>query len=422
MEQVTQSEALTHPPPRIAYLTNQYPSVSHTFIRREILGLEALGYEILRLAIRRGARVVDPADEAEAEKTYHCLERSPFSLLLSAGLVLLGQPLGALGALRMTLSMSRRSDRGLLRHLAYLVEAAALLRMVRGECVEHIHVHFGTNAAAVARLMQRLGGPSYSMTIHGPDELDAPVGLSLGEKMAEAAFTVAITDYCSAQLRRWVGYEHWLRIRIVHCTVAADWFEAAGPVAEDSRSLVCVGRLSAQKGQLLLVEAFARVHREVPGARLVLVGDGEMRSEVEARIAASGLGDAVTITGWQDEAQVRAHLLGCRALVLGSFAEGLPVVIMEAMALARPVISTYISGIPELVRPGTDGWLVVSGNVDALAGAMKAAFEAPVAALDGMGRAGQARVRARHSVATEVAKLDRLFREAAGCGGKEPKT
>lgn len=403
--------------PRIAYLTTQYPSVSHTFIRREIQGLEALGYSVLRLSIRPGAALVDPADTAEAAQTHHCLSQ-PRAILLSRALnTFLRGPIAASGASAADWGMYRRSDRGLVRHAAYMIEAGALLPLLRRHRIQHVHVHFGTNAAAVARLMRRMGGPAFSMTVHGPDEFDAPVGLSLGDKMREAAFSIAVSSYGAAQLRRWVEPAMWDRIHVVHCTVGPAWFEEIHPVRSESATFVSVGRLSPQKGQLTLLDAFARAAKTHESARLVLVGDGELRSEVEKRIASHGLRDRVSITGWQTETQVRAHLREARVFVLPSFAEGLPVVIMEALAQERPVISTYVAGIPELVRPDENGWLVPAGGVDALAAAMEDALTAPLERLREMGRAGRARVLAQHSVETEVRKLDTLFREAIARGG-----
>jgi colanic acid/amylovoran biosynthesis glycosyltransferase len=393
---------------RIAYFTNQYPSVSHTFIRREIRALEALGLSILRIALRPGAHV-DPEDAEEAKKTWFILRESKWWLLLEAKLHAFTNPAGAARALAAAFTMARRSDRGYLRHCAYLIEAAVLYRHLRRARIDHLHVHFGTNAAAVARLARIMGGPPYSMTVHGPDEFDAPIGLSLREKMQDAAFTVAISDYGASQLRRWVPYPVWDRIHVVHCTVAAPFFEQAAPVREEADSIVCVGRLSAQKGHLLLLQAFeSLVGGGVPG-KLVLVGDGELRGALEAHIESAGLGDRVLITGWQTEAEVREHLLRARALVLASFAEGLPVVIMEAMALQRPVVATAIAGIPELVRDGREGWLVTPGNSAQMAAALREALTLPVERLREMGTSGAARARARHTVETEVPKLEQLI-------------
>jgi glycosyltransferase involved in cell wall biosynthesis len=290
----------------------------------------------------------------------------------------------------MTVAMARRSGRGFLRHGAYLVEACCLLRISRRSRIRHVHVHFGTNAAAVARLLRCLGGPTYSLTIHGPDEFDAPQSLSLAAKFADALFVVAITDYCAAQIRRWMPYEQWSKIHIVHCTVDESFFDEAQPVDPASRTFVCVGRLIVTEGI---------------DARLVLAGDGELRPQIERRIAELRLQDRVQITGWIDESEVRRRLLESRALVLPSFAEGLPVVIMEAFALGRAVVSTTIAGIPELVVPEENGWLVPAGNVAELVAAMRAVIDAPPERLDEMGRCGQSRVRQSHLAPTEALNL-----------------
>jgi glycosyltransferase involved in cell wall biosynthesis len=305
--------------------------------------------------------------------------------------------------------MGRRSDRGLLRHLAYFVEACFLLGVVRRQGVEHMHVHFGTNPTAVARLIRCLGGPRYSFTVHGPDEFDAPRQLDLAGKVADAAFVVAISDYGAAQLRRWVPLDHWPKIQVVHCTVGEDFFREARPIDPASETLVCVGRLCPQKGHLVLIDALARLVSDGVDARLVLAGDGELRQIIEQRIRELDLLDRVEITGWIDEAEVRRRILAARALVLPSFAEGLPMVLMEALALGRPVISTYVAGIPELVRPGENGWLVPAGNVVQLAAALRSVLTTPADVLDAMAQAGRACVQERHSTVAEGARLERLF-------------
>ena len=394
----------------LAYLTPQYPKVSHTFIRREIRALEALGHRILRLAIRESEDlIVDPADREEVGITLHCLSRPKAELLAACARIALDHPARFAAALGATLAMGRSGDRGLLRHLAYLVEAAYFLGVVRRERAEHVHVHFGTNAAKVALLMRRLGGPPFSVTYHGPDEFDDVSGHALSSVLAEASFAFGISSYTTAQLRRWLAPERWDRIQRVHCAVDEQFFEASRPLEESCRSFVCVGRLTAQKGQHVLVEALERLVKEGVDARLVLAGDGELRQSIEQRVAELGLGERVEITGWVDEREVRRRLLDARALVLPSFAEGLPVVLMEALAIGRPVISTYVAGIPELVHPGENGWLVPAGDVDALASAMRDALATPAASLNEMGRVGADCVRLRHTASVEAEKIDALL-------------
>ena len=284
----------------------------------------------------------------------------------------------------------------------------------------HVHAHFGTNSAEVVMLIRALGGPPYSFTVHGPDEFDKPQFLGIGEKIRRSAFVVAISSYGRSQLFRWVEHAHWPKIRVVHCGLEPSFHDVAPVPPPAAPRLVCVGRLCEQKGQLLLVEAAARLVGKGIRLELVLAGDGEMRSEVEALIAKHGLRKQVRITGWISSERVREEILAARGLVLPSFAEGLPVVIMEAMALRRPVLTTYVAGIPELVIPGENGWLFPAGDVDALAAAMEDFLSRSADELRVMGEAAHARVLERHSIDIEAAKLAGLFRQAAsGVMGNE---
>jgi glycosyltransferase involved in cell wall biosynthesis len=403
---------------RVAYLVNQYPKVSHSFIRREILALERQGVEVQRIALRGwDAQVADADDAAERDRTRYVLREGVLPLLGALAVTLLGSPVRFLRALALALRMSRGSERPLPYHLIYLAEACRLLPWVREFGAEHLHAHFGTNAAEIAQLAHTLGGPGYSFTVHGPEEFDHPEALHLRDKVGGASFVVTVSSYGRAQLMRWSAAADWPKIQVVHCGIDAAFRDVPDAPVPDVARLVCVGRLCEQKGQLLLVEAVSGLAARGIPCELVLAGDGEMRSDIEAAIARHRVGDQVRITGWIDSARVRAEILGARALVLPSFAEGLPVVIMEALALRRPVVTTFVAGIPELVRAGESGWLVPAGDVGALATAMAEALACPRETLDRMGEAGRARVMERHSVETEAAKLAEHFRKAAVAGG-----
>jgi colanic acid/amylovoran biosynthesis glycosyltransferase len=165
---------------------------------------------------------------------------------------------------------------------------------------------------------------------------------------------------------------------------------------------------------MLLLDAAAHLAAEGVPLEILLVGDGPLRGEIEDRINRAGLKGRVRVTGWLGATQVRDAIIASRALVLSSFAEGLPIVLMEALAVGRPVIATYIAGIPELVEPGVSGWLVPAGSVDALAGAMRDALQAAPAQLERMGRAGAAQVARQHDAGNEARKLTELFRRAIG--------
>jgi len=399
---------------RIAYFINQYPKVSHSFIRREILALERQGVEVQRIALRGwDAELQDTEDSSEQARTRYVLQRGIKGLLAPAWQVLRTQPRRFFQALWLAMRLGLRADRAWPYHLVYLAEACQVLQWLQAGEAKHVHAHFGTNSTEVVMLANVLGGPAYSFTVHGPEEFDKPQFLHMGEKVRRAAFVAAISSYGRSQLFRWVAHDHWAKVKVVHCGLERSFHEVAPVGVPTAPRLVCVGRLCEQKGQLLLLEAARVLAARSIAFELVLAGDGEMRGQIEALIARHGLKQQVRITGWLSSAQVREEILAARALVLPSFAEGLPVVIMEAMALRRPVLTTYVAGIPELVRPGENGWLFPAGAVDELAAAMADCLAQPAEALQRMGEAARQRVLQRHDIDTEAARLASYFKASA---------
>jgi glycosyltransferase involved in cell wall biosynthesis len=395
---------------KICYLVNQYPKVSHTFIRREIAALERQGVQVERVSIRRSTdQLVDAADLAEQHRTRVILAGGMRRLLWALLLCALTRPLRFALALRLAARLGRRSERGRLRNFAYLGEACVLLRWLARSGTRHVHAHFGTNPASVAMLCHALGGPQYSFTAHGPEEFDKPLMLGLRDKIERAAFVVAISSFGRAQLYRFCDHKHWPKIHVVRCGLDERFLQNGIAPLPDARRIVCIGRLSEQKGHLLLIEAAARLAAEHVDFELRLVGDGELRAEIEALAVERGLAGRVHVTGWASSEQVLREIEDARLVVLASFAEGLPVVIMEALAVGRTVLTTAVAGIPELVSPDC-GWLVASGSVDELTAGLRRALRASDADLERMGRRGQARVRRLHDAQTEAGKLHRLFR------------
>jgi glycosyltransferase involved in cell wall biosynthesis len=306
--------------------------------------------------------------------------------------------------------MARDSDRPLPYHLIYVAEACRMLPWLRAFGARHIHAHFGTNSAEVVMLIHALGGYSYSFTIHGPDEFLRPIGLE--EKIRRSSFVVTISSFGRSQAYMRSGPGDWPKIKVVHCGLERDFYDFAPVPPPTSLRLVCVGRLCEAKGQMLLIEAAAQIAGRFPGFELVLAGDGPMRGAIEGMVRERGLGRCVRITGWISAEDVRSEILAARALVLPTFAEGLPVVIMEAMALRRPVLTTYIAGIPELVRPGESGWLFPAGSLDDLVNAMDLCLRLPMEELQRLGDAAHRRVVERHSIDSEAEKLSKLFHQA----------
>jgi len=306
--------------------------------------------------------------------------------------------------------MGARSERGALRHLVYLAEAALLQRWLEREGFEHVHAHFGTNSTAVALLCRDLGGPTFSFTVHGSEEFDAPRALSLEEKISAARFVIAVCDYGRSQLYRQCPAESWERIHVVRCSIDAAWRDCAEAPIPSAPRLVCVGRLCEQKGQLLLVRAVAALVQSGRDVELDLVGDGPLRGALEREVARLDVKQQVRLLGTRDQAGVMEALRAARAFVLPSFAEGLPVAIMEAMAMARPVVSTYVAGIPELVIPGENGWLVAAGSLTGLGEALEEVLDASPERLGEMGRAGRRRVLRLHDAASNAVRLAELLR------------
>lgn len=405
--------------PRTAYLVNLYPKVSHAFIRREILALESLGVTVSRFAVRRsGETLVDEEDRAEADRTRVILDAGMFGLLWATIRIGITRPMRFLRGLRLAMSIGLGSDRGLLRNLVYLCEACVLEAWLKRDRIGHLHAHFGTNSTAVAMLCQAIGGPGYSFTAHGSAEFDRLDQIGITAKIDRARFVIAVSKFGRSQLMRKCSSADWPKIHVVHCGVDAGLLTPDPTPVPDVKRLICVGRLCEQKGQVLLVEAVRQLKDEGTEVEIVLVGDGEMRRDVERAIEKADLGDAFTLTGWASGEEVRTRLEQARALVLPSFVEGLPVVIMEAFAMGRPVLSTFVGGIPELVKPGENGWLMYPGDVDSLKAALMDVLATPVSQLSDMGQAGCRIVREEHNSRTEAGRLSALLDRYARDGGR----
>ncbi len=401
-------------PLTLAYFINQYPKVSHSFIRREIAGIEAEGIPVKRFSIRSlSSELVDPQDKLEDGKTRYILKDGSVRLATSLLYVALTRPVRFFQALQFAVKLGTYCEKGALYHLAYLAEACVLLRWFAEGDVTHVHVHFMSNAATVMLLCQILGGPTFSCTVHIPPENNEEArAIALREKIDHASFVVAISEFCQGQLQRWCPPEQWDKIRIVHCGVDREFFSLPPVPIPDGQRLVCVARLEEKKGILLLLDAVVRLKEEGRSFKLVLVGDGTLRDEIESRISKFGLQDYVHLTGWASSSEVREQILASRALVLPSYIEGLPVAIMESLALRRPVISTTIAAIPELVKTGVSGWLIPPGSLDALTEALRQVLDSSTDELEKMGMNGFEEVAKNYNAATEAAKLAVLFQDS----------
>jgi glycosyltransferase involved in cell wall biosynthesis len=390
---------------KLAYLLNSYPMTSTTFIRREIEAIERAGVAVKRFGVRHwDEALVDPADRAEQGRTEYLLTGNLPALLLALPLALLTRPRAtwsAVSALRALIAAARG---GIARHVNYWLQAIHLRNRCAALGITHIHAHFSTNAAAVAMLCRLMGGPSYSFTVHGPDELMDPTAGGLAIKAAHARHVLAISDYCRRRIVEAIPGDLHARIAIVPCGIEPAAYATTAPPA--GSDLVCVGRLSPQKGQAEIPAAIALVNRD--DLRILLAGDGETRETIVAESKRCGVAGQMTLLGWQDNDAVRRLLGESRALLLPSHAEGLPIVIMEAFASGRPVIATTVAGIPELVDDAC-GWLYRAGSPEGLAGAIAAAIDASPEQLAVMGAEGRHRVTERHDIDKIAPRLIALF-------------
>ena len=397
--------------PKLAYLVSAYPAVSHTFILREVQRLRALGQAIVTASINRPDRALeamDPLERQEAQATYGVKADGVRGALAALGSRALRAPVRLLGTLARGWRLGGPGRR--ITGLAWAVEAAMVARWMRREGTSHLHVHFGNAAAAVGVLVKQLDGCHLSFTIHGPDEFDDVRAQQLATKVGEADAVVCISQFVRGQLMRLSDPVHWPKLQLCRLGVDPQAFPFRRREPHDGTPLqmLCVGRLTPAKGQVLLVQACAKLRDAGVPFQLTLVGAGPDRARVEAAVAAAGLAAQVTLTGALNQAEVRERFARADLFVLPSLAEGIPVVLMEAMASGVPCVTTPVNGIPELVEDGRTGLLARPGDVDDLARALSRL--AGDAALRGaLVTAAREKVRADFDLARNVAALAGVF-------------
>ncbi len=352
----------------LTYLSSEYPGISHTFILREVQGLRSLGFQVETASIRKPAHLAKMTQEEQNEacKTLYIKSSGPLRALRDVVTLVREHPASILPMLRCTWTLCRRGPKSVFKALAYFAEACVLLAWMRDKGSAHVHVHFANPAAMVAMLAARSGLASYSVSFHGPDIFYNVEANLLAEKIEHARFIRCISHFCRGQCQRLVGTEHWDKLRIVRCGIFPEQFESVAAEPNPEPHVLCVGRLVPAKGQLALIQALQRLNEERIPFRATLVGDGPDRESLEQSIRKYRLGQHVSLTGALGQHQVRSLYDQADVFVLASVAEGVPVVLMEAMAKGVACLSTRITGIPELINDGVGGLLATSGDVDDL--------------------------------------------------------
>lgn len=351
---------------KVAYLISQYPAASHTFIRREVKAMRAAGVDVRTYSIRRPDANERAAPDAVSayEETFYILPARPLDVLRCHLQAILRDPVAYGRGLVSSLRHRVPGCRGALNALFYFAEAVVLANRLRQDGVNHLHNHFANAAANVGRLAARELGIPWSLTLHGISETDYPAGLMLAEKIQDARFVACVSYFGMAQAMRISSHRHWAKMAVVRCGLQLDALPHRPARTADAGlvRIICVGRLSAEKGHLGLVEVFARLRLEGLPVELVLIGDGPASETIRQRVAEQGLTQQVRFLGRCAEEATLEAIADADILVLPSFMEGLPVVLMEAMAIGVPVVGPRVAGVPELITDGVEGLLFTPGH------------------------------------------------------------
>ncbi|MEY4579354.1 MAG: hypothetical protein RL701_4057 [Pseudomonadota bacterium] len=389
----------------IGYLVSLYPAASHTFIRREVHALRAHGVDVRTFSVRTpspGERSA-PEDRVAAEETVFLLPMDPARCLRANAQTLLRDPLGYARTFVLALKHRVPGLRALGLAVAHFAEAMVLATELEQQGITHLHNHFANSGATVGFLATRYLALPWSLTLHGISETDYPAGVLLPQKLEAARFVACVSHFGRAQALRLISPDHWDKLMIVRCALdlralpAREQRPASAPLR-----LICVGRLSPEKGHLGLLQAFAKVR--TANSELVLVGDGPERERIERCIKELDLQGCVRLTGRLPETETLREVARADVLVLASFMEGLPVVLMEAMALSLPVIAPRVAGVPELVEENKHGLLFSAAAWDELADCLRRMLN-DAGLRERLGGAGRAKVEREFEITQAVAPL-----------------
>jgi colanic acid/amylovoran biosynthesis glycosyltransferase len=349
----------------IGYLVSQYPAASHTFIRREIDELRLRGLNVQTFSVRRPgpSERRTERDHSAFKETFYLLPVSVISLVAAHVAAIGTRPAAYFCVAALALKHRAPGFRALIWAFFHFAESIVFARELKRRRIQHLHNHFANSGATVGLLTSTFLGLPWSMTLHGVSETDYPAGLLVGRKIEAAQFVACVSHFARAQAMRVTSPDHWRKLFIVRCGLnlsAVPEYRLPSPRVRSR--IICVGRLSPEKGQIGLLEAFSAIQAQGIEAELVLVGDGPERSRIERKVHELGLAPAVTLRGRLDEETTLLEIATSDLLVLPSFMEGLPIVLIEAMALGVPVVATHVAGIPELVMDEREGLLFRPGD------------------------------------------------------------
>jgi glycosyltransferase involved in cell wall biosynthesis len=397
---------------RIAYMTGEYPRATDTFIQREVAALRDQGIEVQTFSVRRTGdeHLVGPEQRAERERTTYLLPPKPVNLVRSH-LSLLGRsPARYLEAIKLAWSTRQAGIKGTLYQAFYFLEAGILAQQILDRQIQHLHNHFADSSCTVSMLAAALGGFTFSLSMHGPSIFYEPHRWRIDEKIKRALFVCCISHFCRSQGMLFAPIDRWERMHIVHCGVDPSLFQMVTHTQPGYR-LLYTGRLAAAKGLPILLQSLARLKASHPDLVLTIVGDGADRASLEAMTLDLGITNHVKFVGYKSQAEVRQLMQQTDVFVLPSFAEGVPVSLMEAMAAGIPVVTTQIAGVSELVENGASGYLVPPGDVELLGDRIQTLLNNPELRT-AFGQVGRAKIEAEFDIRQEAAWLCQIMTAA----------
>ena len=398
---------------RIGYFTNTYPRATDTFIQREVKGLRERGIDVRTFSVRKTGPEHDVGPEVVNEKrnTFYLLPANPIRLFIDNVTVFITRPVRYIKALKLALKTAQPGLRGLLFQMFYFQEAIILARALKRQKIEHLHNHLGDASGTVTMLACLIARVSYSISIHGPHIFFEPTHWALREKVKHSRFISCISHYCKSQMMLFSDQTDWDRFQIVHCGVNPEQFRY-NDVKQQARKLIYTGRLAVEKGLPVLFESLCLLKEEGYDFELTLVGDGADRKYLEELASKIGIADKLIFAGFASQDEVRNYLLQSDIFILPSFAEGVPVSLMEAMSCGIPVIATYVGGIVELIESEETGLLVSPSDPIALRDAI-ARYLDDYDLREKVSHKGRDKVVSDFNLNNEVDKLARLFQKQA---------
>ena len=394
---------------KLAYLLSEYPTLEHTYLLREVRQLRQLGWDIQTVSVRRpGNRLAafSPAEAEELQSTWYILGSGLLACLNSHAVTLATRPVRYLRGLAAAWRFGRFNPRRTLLATAYFAEAVCAGHRLRQAGITYVHSVYSTT---VALFLSRVFDIHLSMTLHGSGEFVDPEGFAIREKVRAAQLVCAISYFGKSQIMLWSSPSDWHKLEVTPLgvdiaeTQAATFREHPSPF-----ELISVGRLVETKGYPLLLDALAQLSNAGREVRLTLVGDGPDRAHLEEQARQFGIADRVMFAGWKDQQALRELYVNSDLCVLSSFAEGVPVVLMEAMAAGVPCVAPRIAGIPELIRDGVDGLVFTASDVPELVAALGKLIDSPDLRRR-MAESSRQRIASKYDLRQNVLQLSGVF-------------